>query len=237
MLENFQKFYKDLRKAIDLWSSRLTRTGKIILVAAIIGFVWLLLQTINGIFGIVPTLGELGLGILAVILNIVAILLVAMVVAQIGFTYYTYQEAQKSHREMIVRGRRGGNRMEQMSGRRHRGSGQRKSARSANMRVAPDVSADQINRHFPHRWMKKPDLVAEWKDIKEAGIYALEETPKEKIEILDAKEIGGGFYLGTWSGRFVPQRSIVTNKAGKPINYATLRHAKKQIQRSLNDAS
>lgn len=239
MLENAQKFMKDLRKAVDLWSSRLTQTGKIILGAAIVGLVWIILQIINRIVGLVPRFSEINtfLGILAIVLNIAAVVLIVMVIAQIAFTYYTYQEAMKSHREMIVRGRRGGNRMEQMAGRRHRGSGQRKSARNTNMRVAPDVSADQINRHFPHRWLQKPSLVSDWKEIKEAGIFALEESPKEKIEILDAKEIGGGYYLGTWSGRFIPQRSIVTNKDGKPINYATLRHAKKQIPRSLSDAA
>lgn len=238
MRKNLETFIKNLQKAIELWSSRLTQTGKIILGSAIVGFIWILLQIVNAIAGhVVPPFSEFGLGWLAFILNLIAFTLVLMVVVQIAFTYYTYQEAMKSHREMIVRGRRGGSRMEQMAGRRTRASGQRRAANSANLRIAPDVSADQLNRHYPHRWYKKPTLVEDWKEIREPGIYALNSEPKQKIEVIDASDIGGGFYLGTWSGRFVPSRSIVTNKAGKPINFATMRHAKKQIPRSLTQTT
>ena len=238
MRKNLEIFIQNLRKAIELWSSRLTQTGKIILWAAIVGFVWFLLQILNAIFGhVVPRFSDLGLGWLAFVLNLAAFLLVFMVVVQIAFTYYSYQEAQKNYREMIVRGRRGGNRMEQMAGRRTRASGQRRGASAANMRMTPDLTADQINRHYPMRWFKKATLVEEWKDVTEAGVYALTSEPKKKIEILDASEIGGGFYLGTWSGRFVPTRDIVVNKAGKPVNFATLRLAKKGIPRNLSGSA
>jgi hypothetical protein len=234
MRKNIEAFIQTLRKAIELWSSRLTQTGKIILGAAIVGFVWIILQILNAIFGhVVPRFSDFGLGWLAFILNLIAFALVFMVVVQIAFTYYSYQEAQKNYREMIVRGRRGGSKMEQMAGHRNRASGQRRGASASNMRMTPDLTPDQLNRHYPMRWFKKPTLVEDWKEVKEAGLYALTSEPKKKIEVLDASEIGGGFYLGTWSGRFVPSRDIVVNKAGKPINFATLRLAKKSIPRSL----
>ncbi|MCA9996551.1 MAG: hypothetical protein KDE56_12420 [Anaerolineales bacterium] len=238
MRKNLETFIQNLRKAIELWSSRLTQTGKIILWAAIVGFVWFLLQMLNAIFGhVVPRFSDIGLGWLAFVLNLVAFFLVFMVVVQIAYTYYSYQEAQQNYREMIVRGRKGGNRMEQMAGRRNRASGQRRGASAANMRMTPDLTADQVNRNYPMRWFKKPTLVEDWKEISEAGVYALSSEPKKKIEILDASEIGGGFYLGTWSGRFVPTRDIVVNKAGRPVNFATLRLAKKGIPRNLSGSA
>lgn len=238
MRKNIETFIQNLRKAIELWSGRLTQTGKIILGAAIVGFVWIILQILNAIFGhVVPRFSDFGLGWLAFILNLVAVVLILMVTAQIAFTYYSYQEAQKNYREMIVRGRRGGNPMEQVAGYRNRASGQRRGASAANFRMTPELTADQINRHYPMRWLKKPTLVEDWKDVKEAGLYALTSEPKKKIEILDASEIGGGFYLGTWGGRFVPTRDIVVNKAGKPINFATLRLAKKGIPRNLSSTA
>lgn len=145
MRKNLETFIQNLRKAIELWSSRLTQTGKIILWAAIAGFVWIILQILNAIFGhVVPRFSDFGLGWLAFILNLAAFLLVFMVVVQIAFTYYSYQEAIKAQREMLVRGRRGGNRMEQMAGRRNRASGQRRGSSAANFHITPDLTAEQI---------------------------------------------------------------------------------------------
>lgn len=223
-----------MRKQIDRWYSRLTRTGKILLVAAAIGLVWLLLQLINAIFGIVPTLGQAGLGVLAIILNTIAFLLIFFVILQAAAIFYFMREENEMYREMMTRGRKGGSQMEQVTGRRNAGM-MRRAGRGMQQGayMTGHLSVDMVNQKYPARWYKRPSLVSEWKDIEEPGTYALASDPKQKYEIIDATELGAGFLIGTWEGRWVKwKRKIVLNKrTGRPQSFSSLRNAKKQLDK------
>lgn len=223
-----------MRKQIDRWYSRLTRTGKILLVAAAIGLVWLLLQLINSIFGIVPTLGEAGLGVLAIILNSIAIMLIVFVIVQAVAIFYFMREENEMYREMMTRGRKGGSRMEQVGGRRHPGMARRGGrGMQQNVYMAGYLTVDSVNQKYPARWYKRPTKVSDWMEIEEPGLYALESDGKQKYEIIDATELGAGFLIGTWDGRFVKwKRNIILNKrTGRPRSFSSLRNAKKQLSK------
>lgn len=220
-----------MRKHIEAWYSRLTRTGKILLAAAIVALVWLLLQLINSIFGIVPTLGELGLGTLSFILNTIAVLLIVFVIMQAVAIVYFMREENEMYREMMTRGRKGGRQMDQVGGRRHPGM-MRGGGRSSQPHVfmTGHITVDMINQKYPARWYKRAEKVSDWMDIEEPGVYTLE-SGNQKYEIIDAVELGAGYLIGTWEGRWIKwKRHIMLNKrTGRPRSFSSLRNAKKQL--------
>lgn len=221
-----------MRKQFDRWYSRLTRTGKILFYAALVGVVWLLLQIINSIFNIVPPFRELGIGWLAVTLNIIAITLITFVVAQAVAIFYLMREESEMYREMMTKGRRRGSQMDQMTGHRNPASLTRRGARAQNAYMAGHLSVDNINQKYPSRWYKRPTKVADWKDIQEPGIYVLDSDSSTKVEIIDATELGAGFLVGNFEGnRFLKwKRKLVLNKrTGRPQSFSSLRNAKKQL--------
>jgi len=225
----------NMQKAIKQWYSRLTKTGKILLYAAAVGLVWLILQLINNIFGILLVENNV-VRIIFTVLNVASILLIVFVVMQAVAIIYVMREENEMYREMMTKGRRHGNRMEQAAGRRSQASMTRRGARGMNVNVTGMLTVDNINQKYPARWYKRPSLVAEWKDITEPGMYALESDSKQKVEIIDATELGGGFFVGTWTGnRFYQwKRVLVLNKrTGRPQSYSSLRNAKKQLSKNI----
>lgn len=224
----------NVKKYIKQWYSRLTRTGKILLYGAAVGLVWLILQLINNIFGILLVENNV-IRIVFTVLNVASILLIIFVVMQAAAVIYVMREENEMYREMMTKGRRHGNQMEQVAGRRSPSSMTRRGARAMNVNVTGMLTVDNINQKYPARWYKRPTSVAEWKDISEAGLYVLESDKKNKIEIIDATELGGGYFVGTWTGNrfFQWKRVLVLNKrTGRPQSYSSLRNAKKQLSKN-----
>jgi len=222
-----------MQKDIKIWFSRLTRTGKILLYSAAVGLVWLLLGIINNIFNIVEIDGALR--IVFIVMNVIAILLIIFVLMQAAAVIYMMREENEMYREMMTKGRRRGNSMEQVGGRRSQASMTRKGAQSQAFSTG-FLTVENINQKYPARWHKKPKLISEWKEIKESGIFALESDPKVKIEIIDATEMGGGYFVGTWEGNKVMKykRILVLNKkTGRPLSFSSLRNAKKKISKLI----
>lgn len=221
-----------MQKQIEKWYSRLTRTGRILLYAAIVGLVWLIFRLVDAIFGFLPELPQ-AVNITFFILNIVAILLITLVIAQAAAMIYMMNEESELYRQMMTRGRRGGSQLEQMAGRRDAGSMTRRGSKNMRMAVAGHLTVDNVNQKYPARWYKRATPVEDWKEIEEPGTYILSSDKKQKIEIIDATEVGGGFLLGMYEGRFVPfRRKLVLNKkTGRPQTYTSLRNAKKQLSK------
>lgn len=221
-------------KQIEKWYSRLTRTGRIFLYSALVGLAWLIFRLLDAIFGFLPELNQ-PVRIVFLILNIVAILLIVFVVAQAAAIIYMMNEESELYREMMTKGRRGGSQMEQVGGRRDKGSMTQRSARNMRVAISGHLTVDNINQKYPARWYRRPDLVDDWKEINEAGTYALTSDKNKKVEIIDATEVGGGYIIGTWDGRFVQwKRKLVLNKkTGRPQTYSSLRNAKKQLSKIL----
>jgi hypothetical protein len=218
-----------MQKDIKKWFSRLTRTGKILLYAAGVALIWLLLGLINNIFDII----DVNLGVVGIILNVVAILLIVFVILQAAAVIYMMREENERYREMMTKGRRRGNSIEQAAGHRTQASLTRRGAQSAQMHVRGVLTVENINQKYPAKWYKRPSIVSEWKDITEPGLYALNNSDKTKIEIIDASEVGGGFFVGTWEGNrfFKYKRTLILNKrTGRPQSYSSLRNAKKALK-------
>ncbi len=222
-----------MQKDIKRWYSRLTRTGKILLYAAGVGLVWLLLQLVNNIFDIIVVENNV-VRIIFTVLNVVSILLIIFVFMQAAAIIYMMREENEMYREMMTKGRRHGNQMEQVAGRRSAASMTKRGARAANVNIGGMLTVDNINQKYPARWYKRPTTIAEWKDITEAGVYTLKDNTNVKVELIDATELGGGFFVGTWSGNrfFKYKRSLILNKkTGRPQSYSSLRNAKKQLSK------
>ena len=223
-----------MQKDIKRWYSRLTRTGKILLYAAAVGLVWLLLQLINNIFNIVEITNNVVI-IIFTILNVASILLIIFVFMQAAAIIYMMREENEMYREMMTKGRRHGNQMEQVAGRRNAASMTKRGARAANVNVSGMLTVDNINQKYPARWYKRATAIAEWKDITGPGIFTLQDDSSVKVEIIDATELGGGFFVGTWSGNrfFKWKRKLVLNKrTGRPQSYTSMRNAKKQLSKN-----
>ena len=219
-------------KQIEKWYSRLTPSGRYLLYGAIVGLVWLIFRILNAIFRFLPALPQ-AVNIIFVVLNISAILLIVFVIAQAAAMFYMMNEENEMYRNMMTKGKRGGSQMEQVGGRRDSGSMSRKGARNMRVAVAGHLSVDTVNQKYPARWYKQPEIIAEWKEIEEAGTYALSSDKKKKAEIIDATEVGAGFLIGIFNGRFVQwKRELILNKkTGRPQTYSSLRNAKKQLSK------
>ncbi len=222
-----------MQKDIKRWYSRLTRTGKILLYAAGVGLVWLLLQLVNNIFDIVVIENNV-VRIIFTVLNVVSILLIIFVFMQAAAIIYMMREENEMYREMMTKGKRHGNQMEQVAGRRSAASMTKRGARATNVNIGGMLTVDNINQKYPARWYKRPTQIDDWKDITEAGVYTLKDNANVKVELIDATELGGGFFVGTWSGNrfFKYKRSLILNKkTGRPQSYSSLRNAKKQLSK------
>lgn len=217
-----------MKKDLELWYSRLEPRGKIILGLAVVGLIWLLVQLGLAIAGI-----SLGLGIFGFILNLIAMTLISLIAAQFFMMRKMQRDYEANYREMMVRGRKGGSKMEQISGRRDRGS-MRRSGGGADMSQAvqmmTSVSVDNLDKHYRPKPIARPTIIDDWKEITEGGLYALSSAPKEKVEVIDASDIGGGFFVGKYSGKYVQERILMThNSTGEPLRFSTLRNAKQAL--------
>lgn len=218
---------EQLKKDLQLWYSKLEVRGKLILGAAIVGLLWLLIQIGFGIAGR-PLLS----GWVAFVLNLVAVALVALVVAQFFLIRSMLRNAREQYKEMAVRGRRSGNRAEQITGVRNRGSLRRRSGNSMGQAVSmiTQVKVEDLDKQYRPKPLAKPTLVADWKAVAEPGLYALESKPKEKVEIIDAADLGGGYFVGFYGEGLLKERTLLTHRqTGEPVRFSTLRNAKKAL--------
>lgn len=235
MLDNFKKEWKQWYPNLKIW-------GKVLFFAAVVAFLLLLFQFVNWTIGLflpggspVPTLGSL-IGFWALLINTLLIGLVVFVVAQFVLLRSMRQEQLEEHRQMIMRGRKGGNPMEAISGVRNRGMRPGR-APQMNQRVSYNVSADKINQQFRPKLLARPTKVVAWKDVTEPGVYALAAQPKDKIEIIDATEVTGGYYVGRWyKGRFFRSRHLALHKkTNTPLQFSSVRSAKKYLRGIMPD--
>lgn len=220
---------QDLRKDIKLWYSRLQPRGKAFLGVALLGLIWLIFQFIWGI-----AVGTRLLPLFATIpLNFLAILAISLVVAQFVIMRRMQRNFQQNLREAMTKGRRGGNRAEQIGGVRNRGSMRARGGMNMQQAVSmiTQVSTEDLDKQYRPKIRPKPTLVETWSEIEDPGIYALEESPKAAVEIIDAHEVGGGFFVGKYSADgIVKERRIMTHRStGEPLRFDTLRNAKKAL--------
>ena len=238
MLETIKKEWK-------LWYPNLKIGGKLLFFAAVVAAVLLIFQFFNWMSGffsadgetLIPTLGSV-IGFWALLINTLLIMVVVFVVAQFVILRNMRQEQLVEHRQMITRGRKGGNPMEAMTGVRNRGSRPGKSSQMQ-QRVTYNVSADKINQQYRPKLTTRPKKITEWKDIVEPGVYALTAKPKDKAEIIDATATTGGFYVGVWhKGRFFRARHLALHKkTNTPLQFSSLRSAKKYLRTVIPDES
>jgi hypothetical protein len=237
MLDNFKKEWNQWYPNLKIW-------GKALFFAAVVAFVLILLQLINWITGffladgpLVPTLGS-QIGLWALLINTVLIGLVVFIVAQFLLLRNMRQEQMEKQIEMITRGRKGGNPMESMTGTRNRGTRPGRSPQM-NQRVAFKVTADEINQQYRPKLRAKVTKVPEWKEITEPGVYALAARPKDKVQIIDANDTVGGYYVGRWyKGRFFRTRHLALHKkTHTPLQFSSIRSAKKYLRSTMPDDS
>lgn len=93
------------------------------------------------------------------------------------------------------------------------------------------LSQEMIDKQFRPQLIGKPTLVTNWMDIDGPGIYALDSVPKEKVEIIDASALGGGYYVGKYStDSILKERVLVRHQStGEPLRFASIRNAKKAV--------
>jgi membrane protein implicated in regulation of membrane protease activity len=219
---------EQLKKDIRFWYSKLERRGRIFLGLAIAGLIWLLVQ-----FGFALAGRPLLSGWPALILNLVSLTFITLIVAQFYMVRTMTRNAREQYRELAVRGRREGNRAEQVTGMRNRGSMRRRGGtQTATQAISmiTQVNVEDLDKQYRPKPVARPKLVADWKEIAEPGLYALESSPKQKIEIIDAADVGGGYFVGIYAGSLLKNRTIMTHKhSGEPLRFSTLRNAKKAL--------
>ncbi len=218
-----------LRKDISTWYSRLQPRGKIFLAVAGLGLAWLLFQFIFNIAG-----GQLpGPSWLYILLNVIAFTLIAMVVAQFILMRRMQRQFEQNLRQSMTKGRRGGNRAEQVMGQRNRGSMRQRggSNMQSALRLVTQIDLDDLDKQYRPKPLARPTVVEKWQDIDEAGLFALESAPKAKVEIIDANEIGGGFFVAKYStdGILKDRRFMTHRQTGEPLRFDSLRNAKKAL--------
>lgn len=220
---------QELQKDIKNWYARLEQRGKIFLGVAVAGLVWLIFQLIWAIAG--------GAGLLpawlAIPINMLAIALIGLVIAQFVMMRRMQRNFQENLREAMTKGRRGGNRAEQIGGVRNRGSMRARGGMNMQQAVSmiTQVSTEDLDKQYRPKFRPKATVVEKWAEIDQPGLYALEESPKAVVEIIEATEIGGGFFVGKYSSDgLVKERHIMTHRTtGEPLRFDTLRNAKKAL--------
>ena len=220
---------EQLRKDIKVWYSRLQPRGKAFLAVAGVGLLWVIFQLIWGIA--VGT--RLMPPWLSFILTTLAILAVTLVVTQFVVMRRMQRNFESNLREAMTRGRRGGNRAEQIGGVRNRGSMRARGGMNMQQAVSmiTQVSVEDLDKQYRPKIRPKATVVEKWSEIEEPGLYALEESPKEVVEIIDANEVGGGYFVGKYSADgIVKERRIMTHRStGEPLRFVTIRNAKKAL--------
>lgn len=222
-------FLKELRKDIVQWYGRLQQRGKLILLAAVIALVWLLFQLIWAVVVREPLLP----GWAAIVINTLAVALVTLIVVQFIVVRRMQKEYEANLRQALTKGRKGGNRAEQIMGVRNRGSLRNRGGMNMSQAVSmiTQVNVEDLDKQYRPKPLARPTLVADWQDITEPGIYALESEPNAKIEIIDASDIGGGFFVGRYSttGLLKDRRIMTHRQTGEPLRFDSLRNAKKAV--------
>lgn len=223
------EFLKDLQKDLRQWYARLQTRGKLILAAAVIAFLWLVFQLIWGIATRTPLVG----GWVAIVLNTLAVALVTLIVVQFIVVRRMQKQYEANLREALTKGRRGGNRAEQIMGVRNRGSMRNRGGVNMAQAVSmiTQVSVEDLDKQYRPKPLAKPTLIDDWQDISEPGLYALQSEPAAKVEIIDAADIGGGYFVGRYStSGILKDRRIMTHRqTGEPLRFDTLRNAKKAV--------
>lgn len=219
---------EQFKKDVTLWYSRLEKRGKIFFAVAVLGFVWIIFQLIWNIATGSPLLG----GWLAFVLNLVAAMMVGLVVAQFFIMRNMQRDFDQNLRQSLTKGRRGGNQAEQIMGKRNRGSmRQRGGQMQQALSMINEIDPDDLDKQYRPKMFAKPTIVEKWQEIEDAGLYALAESPKAKVEIIDAADIGGGFFVGKYGtdGIIKERRFMTHRKTGNPLRFDTLRNAKKAL--------
>lgn len=220
---------EELRKDISLWYTRLQPRGKIFLGVAGLGLVWLLFQFIYNI----AAGGLPGPGWLYIILNVLSLTMIALVITQFVVMRRMQKQFDQNLRQSLTKGRRGGNRAEQIMGRRNRGSMRQRGGNNMQqaLSMVTQIDPDDLDKQYRPKPLAKPTVIAKWQEIEEAGLYALESSPKAKVEIIDAQEIGGGFFVAKYStDGFLKDRRFMTHRqTGEPLRFDSLRNAKKAL--------
>ncbi len=220
---------QELQKDIKNWYARLEPRGKIFLGVAGVGLVWIIFQIVWGIAvggGILP-------GWLTIILNMLALSLIGLVIAQFVIMRRMQRKFQENLREAMTKGRRAGNRAEQIGGVRHRGSMRARGGMNMQqaMTMMTQVSTEDLDKQYRPKIRPKATLVEKWAEIESPGIYALQDSPKAVVEIIEATEIGGGYFVGKYGADgIMKERHIMTHRStGEPLRFDTLRNAKKAL--------
>ncbi len=226
---------QQLRKDFKLWYSRLQPRGKAFLAVAGLGLFWLLFQLIWNIATGAPLLG----GWLAFLLNLLAGTAIGLVVAQFFVMRNMQRTFEANLRESMTKGRRGGNSAENIMGVRNRGS--MRSRGGNNMQSAlsmvNQISPEDLDKQYRPKLRAKPTLVEKWQEIESPGVYALSEAPQAKVEIIDAADIGGGFFVAKYAteGLIKDRRFMTHRQTGNPLRFDSLRNAKKALIGSKAD--
>lgn len=229
-MENLRNNWKALKKDLQLWYTKLEKRGRILVWVAVAALIWLILQfVIGGIarqtwFSVIPNFVRIPL-------NILCVLLVALVIGQFYLVRSMLKEAQEQYQQMMVRGRRDGGGMN-ITGTRPRTAGKQGKAMSQMAQALPALSADLLDKQYRPKPLAKPTLVKDWKEVAEGGVYALESNPKAKIEIIDAADIGGGYFIAYYQGGMLKERTFYTAKNNDdPVRFDSLRNAKKVLDK------
>lgn len=217
-------------KEITRWYQQLQPRGKILFYAAVVGLVWLLTQLILSIAGVaLPSDGPWP--IVFFVLNLLAVTLVALIVAQFFLVRRMQKQAREAQMRMIMGGQKHGPRVQQPNIRGRVSRTGKMTQQMSGVRMTGAVSAQDIDQQYRSNPFARATKVADWMDIEEPGVYALTEEPREKIQIIDASDTIGGFFVGKWTGGRLKTREIVCNSRGEPLHFATLRNAKKYLAR------
>ena len=219
---------EELKKDIQLWYSRLERRGRIVLGFAVASLVWLLLQLINAILNLAGVGLPLNLGWIGWLLNIVCIVLIGLMVAQFILIRGMMRDARNLSREMPVRGRKEGNRTEQMTGIRNGASMRKRGGGVPAVQMIAGLNAEMLDKQYRPNPLAKATIVEDWMEITSAGFYAHASAPKDKVEIIDGSTVGGGFFIGHYVGGLVKERHF-QSRNGEPIRYNSIRNAKKSL--------
>ncbi len=224
---------EQFKKDLQLWYGRLERRGKLVVFLAVIALIWLIARIVLAIAGV-----SLGLGIFGIILNILAIILISLVITQFIIIRNMMRDARSTYKEMAMRGKRGGNPMENIAGNRNAGSLRKRGGNNSMAAVSAmtGISQSMIDKQYrPQVVGGKPTVIEDWMAIEEPGMYALVSAPKAKVEIIEATALGGGYFVGKYSEGVLKERTLMMHRGtGEPLRFQTIRHAKKALAGKSN---
>lgn len=217
-----------LRKDFDRWYKQLRPVGRILFYVAIVGAIWLVAFLIMSLIGgILPTGNPWS--IIFFVINLIIATIIGLVLAQFFLLRRMAKQQLEAQKRMITGGQRRGPRVQQpkITPRMARGGGR---AQSSMQQVALTgaVSVDDIEAQYRANPIARGEKIDSWQEIDDAGVYVMEASG-QKVEIIDASNTIGGYFLGKWEGGRLKTREIVTNSRGEPIHFTTLRNAKQYL--------